>query len=523
MAIIADLMAYVSALRPSTEIDPKDGMYGGHDQHYFGVGRSAILMILTALTARLSYTGGDAPVRTILDFGGGHGRVARYLRAAFPESRVEVTDFYRPGVEFCIDQLGCHDMGAEVPADRYDLIWVGSVFTHLPAEKTIGLLASLKGALRKGGLVVLTTGGRLGLANLEGFLSGRTGIQYSGYGLSKEGAAAIAEAFLTTGYGYHDYPNQIGYGGSLNTPGWMFRHALDEQTLQIMYQEMGWDTHQDVYAFMRIGVDGMTGVGRGPYFSTADPFAEAGGRPRDPKQLTQPEGIAVLDASDQDAMSIDDKYVELRKAVAGYLETHKKFHRRIFDGAPAVPRPELLTHCRVLNDRYEIIRRLPKGKIFAEVGTLTGDFIVRVLELCEPSELHLFDFGFNNLRSENRAILDKFGKAHYHIGNSSKQLSSLADNYFDVIYVDADHSYQGVLKDLEQAIKKVKPDGYIICNDYTNFDPIQVMPYGVYAAVNRFANENNLVFEFIALSAMGFHDVALRRADVLTAASSNQR
>lgn len=264
--MIPDIMGYVSSLRPSTEIATDDGMYSGHEQHYFGVGRSAILMILTALTARLSYEGGDARIKSILDFGGGHGRVARYLRVAFPDSRVEITDFNRRGVEFCINRLGCHDMGSEVPANNYDLIWVGSVFTHLPPETTIDLLGRLKGGLRKGGLLILTTGGRLGLANLKGFLKGRTGWKYSGYGLSKEGAAAIAEGFLSTGYGYHDYPNQTGYGGSLNTPGWMFQHALDENTLQIMYQEMAWDTHQDVYAFLRIGSDGMTEVERGPYF-----------------------------------------------------------------------------------------------------------------------------------------------------------------------------------------------------------------------------------------------------------------
>jgi len=56
----------------------------------------------------------------------------------------------------------------------------------------------------------------------------------------------------------------------------------------------------------------------------------------------------------------------------------------------------------------------------------------------------------------------------------------------------------------------LKPDGRLICNDYTTWDPIQCIPYGVYSAVNRFANERSLQFEFLALHPYGFHDVCLR-------------
>lgn len=48
--------------------------------------------------------------------------------------------------------------------------------------------------------------------------------------------------------------------------------------------------------------------------------------------------------------------------------------------------------------------------------------------------------------------------------------SSFADNFidqsFDVILIDADHSYQGVQNDFELYHKKVKSNGYIIFHDY---------------------------------------------------------
>ncbi len=266
MEIVRSIMANVAALRPSREIDAKDQMYGQHDPHYFGVGRSSALMIASALTARLAYAGGDAPIGTALDFGCGHGRVARFLRALLPEARIEVTDFNRPGVNFCVERLGCFDMGETVPSARYDLIWVGSVFTHLPEKTNLEVLAQLKAALRPGGVLVLTTGGRLGALTLENFLLGRSGPRASSYGLSSEGAAKVVADFRALGFGYHDYPGQTGYGGALISPAWMFDHAVDDQTLMIMFQEMGWDTHQDAYAFLRVAAGDYSEVDRGPYF-----------------------------------------------------------------------------------------------------------------------------------------------------------------------------------------------------------------------------------------------------------------
>jgi SAM-dependent methyltransferase len=260
------LMDQVMALSPSRDIAKTDQMFGGHEQHYFGVGRSAIMCILTALTCRMAYRCGEQAVRNILDFGAGYGRVARYLRVAFPDARVDVTDYNQAGVVWCVENLGCHRMGESVPSDSYDLIWVGSVITHLPEIAAIDLIATFKRALRPLGLLVITTGGRNALANLAGFASGDTGQKYNSYGQSVEGAAAIVAGYRASGYGYHDYPNQNGYGGSLITPEWMNRHTVDEHTIQLVFQEMGWDTHQDVFAFMRTDSEGFFSMSRGRYF-----------------------------------------------------------------------------------------------------------------------------------------------------------------------------------------------------------------------------------------------------------------
>jgi len=67
-------------------------------------------------------------------------------------------------------------------------------------------------------------------------------------------------------------------------------------------------------------------------------------------------------------------------------------------------------------------------------------------------------------------------------------MAAFPDPPFDFIYIDADHAYEGVVKDLAQAERKLKDDGWIVCNDYTLFSPLENIKYGVYRAVNEFAS-----------------------------------
>src|SRR5690606_23017971 len=79
------------------ELAPDDGMYGGNDEHYFHVGRSALRAILLSLAAARF----EGPVRSVLDLPCGHGRVLRALRHAFPEARIAACDLLTSGVDYC--------------------------------------------------------------------------------------------------------------------------------------------------------------------------------------------------------------------------------------------------------------------------------------------------------------------------------------------------------------------------------------------------------------------------------------
>src|ERR1700730_2021253 len=77
-------------------IAPDDEMYNTGPDWYFSVGESGLSCILQALACA------HTPVVTsILDLPCGHGRVARYLRAAFPVASLTFSDINRSCVDFC--------------------------------------------------------------------------------------------------------------------------------------------------------------------------------------------------------------------------------------------------------------------------------------------------------------------------------------------------------------------------------------------------------------------------------------
>jgi ubiquinone/menaquinone biosynthesis C-methylase UbiE len=204
-----------------------------------------------------------------------------------------------------------------------------------------------------------------------------------------------------------------------------------------------------------------------------------------------------------------EKLHTAQQLVRTYLIEFKKRPLFLFDGPLRSIPQRLLDGCVVLESRQEILRRLPKGKILGEVGTLYGDFAVEILEICEPTKLEIIDASFANLTVENERRLKAAGCGFY-LGNSWDVLATFEDHHFDMLYIDARHTYEAVSKDLEQAGRVVAPGGLIVCNDYTLFDPHGLYPYGVVQATNEYALRRNLTFVYFALQVSGYYDVALR-------------
>jgi SAM-dependent methyltransferase len=223
-----------------------DTMYEGHDDHYFGVGQGALSAVLRALDT----VGMERP-RRILDFGCGHGRVMRGFRAAFPEAEILASDLDASAVAHCAAAFGALPVRTSTNIDHLeevqdvDLVWCGSVLTHLDAPQWPRLLAYFARALSPAGVAVVTVSGRGVALRLA---------QVTSYGLTPKARAKLLEAYQSSGFGYQDYPGQSGYGMSLARPAWAAAQVFGLPSLRLVgYVEAGWDNHQDVLSVARDG------------------------------------------------------------------------------------------------------------------------------------------------------------------------------------------------------------------------------------------------------------------------------
>jgi predicted SAM-dependent methyltransferase len=66
------------------------------------------------------------------------------------------------------------------------------------------------------------------------------------------------------------------------------------------------------------------------------------------------------------------------------------------------------------------------------------------------------------------------------------------DNYFDFVYIDADHSEDAVYADLCEWYPKVRPGGVLAGHDYFDLITETGVKFGIIEALNRFVKENNL-------------------------------
>lgn len=163
-----------------------------------------------------------------------------------------------------------------------------------------------------------------------------------------------------------------------------------------------------------------------------------------------------------------------------------------------------------IKDRNLLIKGFPNGLKIAEIGVFKGDFSKFIFSEISPSELHLIDIfegqmcsgdkdGNNivwtDLEIEYELLKEyfvNFDNVKIHKGFSYDVLLKFDDEYFDIVYIDGDHSYDGVKRDLEVSYKKVKKNGLICGHDYT-----EKMFMGVVRAVNEFCQENNLQINYL--------------------------
>lgn len=146
-----------------------------------------------------------------------------------------------------------------------------------------------------------------------------------------------------------------------------------------------------------------------------------------------------------------------------------------------------------------------------EIGIFRGDFFNFIFNNCNPQKLDGVDIfsGITCSGDENGnnvinydiglsfiELIEKYknySNIKLHKSDSVSYLNSVEDEYYDIIYIDGDHSYNGVKRDLEVAFKKIKNKGFIMGHDYEmNYaKALNHYQFGVEKAVDEFCDNYN--------------------------------
>ncbi|MEM6550362.1 MAG: class I SAM-dependent methyltransferase [Pseudomonadota bacterium] len=228
---------------------------------------------------------------------------------------------------------------------------------------------------------------------------------------------------------------------------------------------------------------------------------------------------------------MDQLLAQLKEAIGGLDDRSKRMAiRNIFgvvrpawvelrDKPPGVySKPQALSEaqlagCRCVPTREHIVGALPKGGRVAEVGTSYGSFAKTILTEAVPKELHLLDITFERFET---AYFENFiaeGTVRTHQGNSSELLESFPDEYFDWIYIDADHSYFGCKKDVAVAQEKVRHGGYLVFDDYVILNHFDLGNYGVARAVHELCIEDGWRVSHLSFFSPMNQNIAVQRPD----------
>jgi Methyltransferase domain len=131
-----------------------------------------------------------------------------------------------------------------------------------------------------------------------------------------------------------------------------------------------------------------------------------------------------------------------------------------------------------------VVSKIPNG-VFVEIGTFNGDFACHILDSSENSTLYCVDpyisymdyedslnntVGDDMFNEVSERLKSKYGDRVVFIRKLSTEALSEIPDEIDVVYIDGNHRYSYVSKDLILYYSKVKKGGYVIANDAVDLD-----------------------------------------------------
>ena len=177
---------------------------------------------------------------------------------------------------------------------------------------------------------------------------------------------------------------------------------------------------------------------------------------------------------------------------------------------------------RLFETRDEMVKALlSPGMSLVEIGVFEGEFAKVLLET-KPARLFLIDpwdgisisgdADGNNVKTVNLETVYYQLLQKYHgdevvrlvRGRSPAALNAVSSSdsgWVDAVYIDGDHSYEGVRRDLLAANRLVRPGGYIMGHDYSmNMSKAKTQyDFGVKAAVDEFCEGHRYQLYAVAM------------------------
>ena len=128
-----------------------------------------------------------------------------------------------------------------------------------------------------------------------------------------------------------------------------------------------------------------------------------------------------------------------------------------------------------------------KEMVVAEIGAFCGQTTKRYIYIISKNngKLYVVDWfkgiihakGYHKYREDGEPVYQVFlqnineyiDSVEILKGKSHDMIKHIPDNSLDICFIDADHTYAGVKKDIELAIPKIKSGGILCGHDLENF------------------------------------------------------
>ena len=163
---------------------------------------------------------------------------------------------------------------------------------------------------------------------------------------------------------------------------------------------------------------------------------------------------------------------------------------------------------KIFDTRNEMIKfycnKISNPKL-VEIGVFKGEFLDYLASECNYATIDAVDLFndvvcsgdvdgnnifYHDIRISYWELKEKYKNMpniKIHKSNSVTFLQNQENNTYDIIYLDGDHSYEGVKQDLITSYNKIKNGGYIMGHDYEM--NMKKAPAQYYFGVNEATNE----------------------------------